>query len=84
MIFDQTRQYTGCVGCRLVEDEEEKNRIMVNQQWEQRQLLNEYFRSDHFSALLGAMKWLGKDYIVTINNGTPAEGMASIKNARAK
>jgi quinol monooxygenase YgiN len=82
MIFNQTRKYTGCAGCRMLEDEKETNRIIVNQQWEQRQLLNNYFRSDHFSALLGAMKWLGEQYAIQINGGTPDEGLNSIEQAR--
>jgi hypothetical protein len=44
--------------------------------------LDNYFRSDHFSALLGAMKWLGMAYEILINGGTPEEGMDAVKRAR--
>jgi hypothetical protein len=36
---------------------------------------NNYFRSDHFSALFGAMKWLGMTYEIRIN-GCPPTAMA--------
>jgi hypothetical protein len=40
--------------------EKDENGIILEQHWKQRYLLDGYFRSDHFSALLGAMKLLAE------------------------
>jgi len=84
MIVDLTRQEGGCTDCHQVEDNIDENGIIIEQQWQQRQQLDDYFRSDHFIALLGAMKWLGKHYEITIDDGTPEEGITAVENARAK
>lgn len=81
-ITDQACQERGCKSSRLSQDNE--NIITLEQQWEQRPSLNNYFRSDHFSALLGAMKWLGQTYEVRINGGTQKKGRDAIKHARRK
>ena len=79
-ITDQTCQESGCKNSRLSQDS--KNIITLEQQWEQESSLNNYFRSDHFSALLGAMKWLGRTYEIRINGGTSEEGRDAVKRAR--
>ena len=83
LINDQTRQETGCKDCKVSQDNENENIITVEQQWEHWPSLNNYFRSDHFTALLGAMKWLGRSYEIRINGGTPEEGMEAVKRARS-
>ena len=81
MITDQTRQKAGCSSSYLLQD---KNHIIFDQQWEHFNLLEDYFRSDPFSALLGAMKFLGKNYEVTIDNGTGKDGMIMVEKIRSK
>lgn len=81
-ITDQTRQKHGCKSSRLSQDSDNRNIITLEQQWEQRSFLGNYFRSDQFSALLGAMKWLGRTYEVRINGGTQEEGRDAVKRAR--
>jgi quinol monooxygenase YgiN len=82
LITDQTRLESGCKSCRVSQDSDNENIITLEQQWEQRPSLNNYFRSDLFIALLGAMKWLGRTYEVRINGGTPEEGRDAVKRAR--
>jgi quinol monooxygenase YgiN len=84
LITDQTRQETGCKSSRVSQDSDNENIITLEQQWEQQPTLDNYFRSDHFRALLGAMKWLGRTYEVRINGGTPEEGRDAVKRARSK
>jgi len=74
LITDQTRQEKGCLGCRLSQDIDNENLINLEETWEHRSYLDEHFRSDIFSALLGAMKWLGRTYEIRINGGTQEEG----------
>ena len=82
LISDQTEKETGCKDGQVSQDINNKNIIILEQQWEQRSSLNNYFTSDHFSALIGAMKWLGMTYEIRINGGTPEEGMNAVKRAR--
>ena len=58
MISDQTRQNAGCsLSCML----QDKNCIVLDQKWKQFNLLEDYFLSDSFSALLGAMKFRSEE-----------------------
>ena len=81
-ITDQTRLKSGCNSSQLSQGNNNENIITLEQQWEQWSSLNTYFRSDDFSALLGAMKWLGRTYEIRINEGTQEEGRDAVKRAR--
>ena len=82
LITDQTRQESGCKSSRFSRDIDNKNIITLEQQWEQRSFLNDYFRSDHFSVLLGAMKLLSRTYDIRINGGNQKEGRDAVKRVR--
>ena len=82
LITDQTRLESGCKSSQFSQDSGNENIITLEQQWEQWSSLNSYFQSDHFSALLGAMKLLGRTHEIRINGGTPEEGMDAVKRAR--
>ena len=84
MIVDETRQVAGCKECSQMEDNIDENVITIECQWQHRQQLNDYFQSDRFSVLLGAIKILSKHYEIIIDDGTPEEGSAAVKNARAR
>jgi quinol monooxygenase YgiN len=82
LITDQTRQEKGCLGCRLSQDIDNENIINIEETWEHRSYLDEYFRSDIFSALLGAVKLLGETHEIRINGDTQKEGRDAVKRAR--
>jgi quinol monooxygenase YgiN len=82
LITEQTRQESGCKSSQLSQDIDNENIITLEQQWEERSSLDNYFGSDHFSALLGAMKWLGRTYEIRINEGTQEEGRDAVKRAK--
>ena len=82
MIVELTRKEAGCVDSRLLKGEKDENSIILEQHWKQRHLLEDYFRSDHFSALLGAMKLLAVDWEMAINDGAPEKANAAVINAR--
>jgi len=84
MIVEQTRKGDGCIDSRLLEGEKDENGIILEQHWKQRHLLDGYFRSDHFTALLGAMKLLAISHEVTINDGSPSEGAQIVDQARKR
>ena len=82
LIADQTLQESGCESSLLSQNKDDEDLINFEQNWEDRPLLINYFRSDHFTALLGAMTWLGQSYDIRINGGLHQEGMKIVKSAR--
>ena len=81
-IADQTQQESGCESSLLSQNEANEDLINFEQKWDHRSSLNNYFRSDQFTALFGAMKWLGQSYDIRINGGTQDEGIDAVKHAR--
>ncbi len=81
-ITDQTRQESGCKSSQFSQDSDNKNIVTFEQQWEERSSLDNYFRSDHFSVLLGAMKLLGRTHDIRINGGNQKEGRDAVKRVR--
>ena len=84
LIIDQTRQEKGCLSCRLFQDINNENLINLEETWEHRSNLDDYFRSDIFSALLGAVKLLGETHEIRINDVSQTEGLEAVQMARSK
>jgi len=82
LIADQTLQESGCESSLFSENKDGEDLINLEQKWEDRPSLISYLRSDYFTALLGAMTWLGHSYDIRINGGTHEEGMKIVKSAR--
>ncbi len=53
------RREAGCLDCRLSGDVENETILTLEETWENRARLDAHFRSDRFSALIGAMKRSG-------------------------
>jgi quinol monooxygenase YgiN len=81
-LTEQTRQIEGCINSSLLPDKEQGDIYNLEQQWENRSFLDGYFQSELFSVLFGAIKWLGKDFEIIINNSTKEEGMAAVEKAK--
>ena len=84
LITAQSRQEKGCLGCRLSQDIDNENLINIEETWEHRSYLDKHFRSDIFSALLGAMKLLGETHEIRINDGSQTEGLEAVQMAQSK
>lgn len=84
MLTDVTSQEKGCSGCRISRDIDDENFITLEENWEIRSHLDAYFCSDVFSALLGAVKLLGRAHEIRINGGASEDGMDAVANARKK
>ena len=82
LIASQTLEETGCMDCRVSSGGVDDSAIQFEQYWRQRHYLDDYFRSNHFNALIGAMKLLANDFEVAINDGPPSEGSFIIDRAR--
>ncbi len=79
---DQTRQEKDCISCRLFQDIDNENCINLEETWKDRSTLDTHFRSDIFSALLGAVTLLGETHEIRINDGSHKDGLAAVKAAR--
>ncbi len=84
VLTNQTRQEKGCLSCRYYQDVDNENLIYLEETWEGRSYMEEHFRSDIFSALLGAMKLLGVTHEISINEGSRTEGMEAVQAARSR
>ncbi|MCP4757396.1 MAG: hypothetical protein GY866_41580 [Proteobacteria bacterium] len=82
LIADRTRSEIACKSSRVSQDYDNRDIIALEQQWERWASLTDYFKSEHFSALLGAMKWLGRTYKIRINGGRREEGEDAVERAR--
>ena len=82
LIADQTLQESGCESSLHSQNKADEGLINFEQKWKDRPSLINYFRSDYFTALLGAMKWLGRSYDIRLNGGTHEEGIEIVKSAR--
>jgi quinol monooxygenase YgiN len=84
MISEQTRNEPGCQHCNISNAPDSDNPVEMKLYWQQMNLLEDYFRTDHFSALLGAIKMLAIDFELVINDGSPTEGSLAVDRARDK
>ena len=84
LLTNQTRQEKGCLSCLYYRDVDNENLIYLEETWEGRSYMEEHFRSDIFSALLGAMKLLGVTHEISINEGSRTEGIEVVHAARIK
>jgi len=82
LVADQTLRQSGCESSLLSQNKVDESLINLEQKWEDRPSLINYFRSDYFTALLGAMTWLGQSYDIRINGGLHEEGMKIVNSAR--
>lgn len=82
LLADKACTQKGCAGCRISQDIDNENCIDLEETWEKRHDLETYFRSETFSALLGAVKLLGEFYDISINDGSHVEGKDAIDAIR--
>jgi len=84
LIAEKTRQEKGCHECRISQDVDHENLIYLEELWEKRLYLDEYFHSDIFNALLGAVKLLGETHDIYINDGVQTEGREALEASRSR
>ncbi|MCP4693810.1 MAG: antibiotic biosynthesis monooxygenase [Desulfobacterales bacterium] len=84
LLIERNRPKAGCLSCRIFRDDEDKTNLILEETWKNRSCLDAYFRSDYFSALIGAMKLLGQDYEIRIETDEGIEGIEAVQSARSK
>ena len=74
----------GCLSCRGFRDIEGKNGFSLVAEWETRENMDHYIRSDRFSVLLGTKSLLCEPPQIEIHTVSQSEGMEVIHAARNK
>ena len=82
MIASRTFEEIGCMDSRVFSASDEDNVVRLEQHWRHKDFLEGYFRSVHFTALLGAMKLLATSYELVINDGSSLEGALFVERTR--
>jgi quinol monooxygenase YgiN len=77
------RKVVGCEEAEGYRDLKNENRFFVLSQWEFREKLDAYLRSDKFSALMGTRILLSAPPSVSIDAVSSREGMQAIAKARS-
>ncbi len=84
LLIERSRREAGCLNSRISRDVEDETILILEENWKNRPHLDAHFRSDHFSALIGAMKLLGEDFEIRIGTDGRTEGMEAVQAARAE
>ncbi len=84
MIADKTRKKKDCLESRVMLGADNEDFICVEQRWANHSSMQNYFRSDLFDALIGAMKMLSESWEIKINESIRTEGMEAVEKIRKK
>jgi quinol monooxygenase YgiN len=82
-ILSPIRHEQGCISCNCYVDVEAENIIFFKEEWNSSEELGAHLRSRHFGVLIGAMKLLSKEPVISFNTIASTAGVESLKAARA-
>lgn len=83
-LMAQIEREAGCLNYALLCDMTDKNLLCVLEEWENREKLDQYLRSDMFGVLLGTRSLLHQSHGIHIYTVQKAEGMNAVLVARGK
>src|SRR5262247_3234737 len=74
----------GCLGSHLYSELGDEDALCLIEEWETQEDLNNYFRSDDFAILFGAVNLLKKSSAIEFRLLTPMAGIEAVESAREK
>jgi len=83
-MVEPTENERGCLSFDVFRDIEGKNGFGLLAQWETREDLDHYIKSDRFSVLLGTKSLLCEPLQVEIHTVSHSEGMETVNASRGK
>ena len=83
-MIEPTEHERGCLSFQVFRDIEDQYGFGLIAEWETREDLNYYIRSDRFSVLLGTKSLLCEPPQIDIHTVTLSEGMETVKAWRGK
>ncbi len=76
-----TSKLKGCKNSHIFQDMENKSILSLIQEWETQEDLDNHFRSDEFSALLGTDNLLSKPFEFKLNGVSYTAGIEAVETA---
>ena len=83
-MVEPTEKERGCLSFQAFRDIEDKNGFDLITEWETREDLDNFIRSDRFSVLIGTKSLLCEAPQIQIHTVTHSEGMETVNAARRK
>ena len=83
-MIEPTENERGCLSCHAFRDIEDKNGFDLIAEWETREDVDHYIRSDRFSVLLGTKSLLCEPPQIRIHTISLSEGMETVNTVREK
>jgi quinol monooxygenase YgiN len=83
-MIEPTENERGCLSCHVFLDIEDKNVFSLIEEWEGRENLDRYIKSDRFSVLLGTKSLLCEPPQIQIHTVSHSEGVETVYAARGK
>jgi quinol monooxygenase YgiN len=83
-MIEPTENERGCLDCHVCRHIEDKNLFGLIVEWETREDLDHYIRSDIFSVLLGTKSLLYEPPRIEIHTVSHSEGMETVNSVRGK
>ena len=83
-MIEPTENERGCLSFQAFRDIEDKHGFALIAEWETREDLDHYIRSDRFSVLLGTKSLLCEPPQIEIHTVSHSEGMETVNAARGK
>jgi quinol monooxygenase YgiN len=83
-MIEPTENESGCLSCRVFRDVKDKYGFNLILEWQNREDLDHYIRSDRFSVLLGTKSLLLEPLQIAIHTVSHSEGMETVNACRGK
>jgi quinol monooxygenase YgiN len=83
-MIEPTENVRGCLSCHVSRDIEDKNVFSLIEEWKNREDLDDYFKSDRFSVLLGTRSLLCEPQQIEIHTVSHSEGMETVNAVKRK
>ena len=83
-LYDPLQCRQGCKSCRIYRDIDNRETVIVIQEWDSRNQLDDHLRSDEFAVMIGAMSLLEKPETVEFQVLDQVEGSRSVEAMRAR
>ena len=82
LILGPTRIQPGCISCRLYQDLDEADAVILVEEWESRKKLDHHLNSDQYRIILSLMEASDRFPDIKINTVSKTEGLEGIEAVR--
>lgn len=81
-VAERTRAQPGCLSCRIYQDAQENNVIMVDELWESQEDIDRHFRSDEYRHVLLVVEMASEQPDFRFSDVSHSKGLEIIEKAR--